>query len=298
MKNLLFIILLFPLILFSQHGLLLQTGVPLTPAYEAEYQAVLDYATGQSIALPSVTNQGCQNAFVVTTKSNGHWSAFDALWGMAGSNSDFAKLNWKDPGNYSLVINGTVNYSSLDGFEKGGSANTDHIRTTFEPGNDCVNCSQNDFSIGGWFNINGTIPEDFVFYNYFGGSTAGVGNLYYSNRYVGAGIYQYLGINDQSPKFSPRTPAADGESIFLYRSDASTVNAQADDNAEFTESTSTSTGLPTHDTYIFTTNNSGTVMPGLQGMECGLFFIGEYTGNNSDYDDLHTAIQAYMDCIE
>ena len=92
-------------------------------SFTSEYQAVLDYATTQGWALPGATVQTAQNNYVSTLISLGIWDAFDILYiTFTDGDSDFACLNWKSPGSYTLLKVNSPTFSSLGGFTGGGSS--------------------------------------------------------------------------------------------------------------------------------------------------------------------------------
>ena len=47
--------------------------------FDADYQAVLNYATSQGYTLPSASQQILQNQLVLDLKSGGIWSKLDSL---------------------------------------------------------------------------------------------------------------------------------------------------------------------------------------------------------------------------
>lgn len=64
-----------------------------------EYQAVLDYATGQGFTLPTADNQAAQNSLVADLKDAGIWDELDVFYNfLTDGDANFAKINWKAPG--------------------------------------------------------------------------------------------------------------------------------------------------------------------------------------------------------
>jgi len=94
----------------------------------AEYQAVLDYATGQSITLPHDTVQSAQNAFVKGLVDAGIWSKLDMLYLFrSGQDETFAKIDYKRLSQ--VTESGTVNYAANTGFTSDNS--TGYFSTGF-----------------------------------------------------------------------------------------------------------------------------------------------------------------------
>lgn len=64
-------------------------------AFDPDYQAVLDFATTNAIALPSASDQAKGNALVSALKASGDWDNIINLLPIKNSNSDFALIDWK-----------------------------------------------------------------------------------------------------------------------------------------------------------------------------------------------------------
>lgn len=100
--------------------------------FEAEYQAVLDYATLQGYTLPSYSVQLLQNTLVIDLKTNGNWDEMDVMHVQAGDgDEDFARLNWIVPSAHTATIGGGATYETIDGF-KGNGVNA-YLNLEYEP---------------------------------------------------------------------------------------------------------------------------------------------------------------------
>jgi hypothetical protein len=111
----------------STHGIL-QSGGVFIP--DADYQAVLDYATTQGYTLPSGSQQVKQNKLLVDLKNAGIWSKLDTLAIFAtDGNSDFALIDWKRLSQYTAINSPT--FSSNGGFT--GNATSSYVDTNFNP---------------------------------------------------------------------------------------------------------------------------------------------------------------------
>lgn len=92
------------------------------PSYSSEYQAILDYASGAAITLPSEEQQVLQDAFIQELISAGVWSKLDGLWVFATESELFSRINWKSPGNYTLVtVNNFPTFTPNVGITPNGS---------------------------------------------------------------------------------------------------------------------------------------------------------------------------------
>jgi len=64
--------------------------------YDVDYQAVLDYATTNSIALPTTTQQDIDNQFIIDYKATGAWDKDDVVFKFKGTSTpEFKLICWK-----------------------------------------------------------------------------------------------------------------------------------------------------------------------------------------------------------
>ena len=98
--------------------------------FDADYQAVINYAITQGYTLPSASQQTKQNKLLVDLKNGGIWSHLDtfALFATDG-NSDFALIDWKRLTQYTAVNSPT--FSTNGGFT--GNGTSSYIDTNFNP---------------------------------------------------------------------------------------------------------------------------------------------------------------------
>ena len=108
-------------------------------AFDADYQAVLDYATTQGYTLPSAGQQTLQNQLVVDLKAGGIWSKLDTFGVFAtDGDSDFALIDWIRLSDYTAFNSPT--FTANQGFTGNGTSN--YIDTNFQPING-TNYAQN-----------------------------------------------------------------------------------------------------------------------------------------------------------
>lgn len=112
-------------------------------AIDPDYQAVLDYATTQSIALPISGVQTIQNQLMIDRKAAGTWNKDDSFVCFSGTNSAFALIDWKRLSLYTAISAPT--YVSATGFDGDGVAA--EISTNFEPDVNGVNYTLNNAGI-------------------------------------------------------------------------------------------------------------------------------------------------------
>ena len=114
--------------------------------FDADYRAVLNYATSLGYTLPSAGQQTKQNQLLIDLKSAGIWSKLDAFAMFAtDGNSNFALIDWKR-----LVVMTAINcptFSTNQGFN--GNGTSSYVNTSFTPSNG-VNYALNNCSFGYW----------------------------------------------------------------------------------------------------------------------------------------------------
>jgi hypothetical protein len=115
------------------------------PLFDADYQAVLDYATTQGYTLPSAGQQTLQNQLVVDLKNGGIWSKLDTFAVFAtDGDSDFALIDWKRLSDYTAFNSPT--FTTNVGFQ--GNATSSYIDSNYQPVTDGVNLSLDSTSFG------------------------------------------------------------------------------------------------------------------------------------------------------
>lgn len=105
--------------------------------FDPDYQAVLDYGTLQGYTLPSDDQQIVENQKMLDMKSEGVWNECDLLYHTeTDGDRNFAKINWRSPGTYNLVENGTLIFTPLQGFT--GNVTDGYLDTGWNPEDDAV----------------------------------------------------------------------------------------------------------------------------------------------------------------
>jgi hypothetical protein len=118
-------------------------------AFDADYQAVLTYATTQGYTLPSAGQRTLQNQLVVDLKAAGIWGKLDTFAVFAtNGNSNFALIDWKRLTQYTAVNSPT--FTTNDGFL--GNGTSSYISSNFNPASSGVNYTLNNASIFIWNN--------------------------------------------------------------------------------------------------------------------------------------------------
>jgi hypothetical protein len=111
--------------------------------YEAEYKAILDYATTNSYALPSTVQRLKQNTLLSSLKTAGIWAKLDTFANFATNGStQFALIDWKRLVQYNASTGPT--FTTNEGFMGNGSSS--YIDTNFKPSTQNTNYILNNAS--------------------------------------------------------------------------------------------------------------------------------------------------------
>lgn len=128
--------------ILSTHGIISSIG-----EFDADYVAILNYATTQGYTKPSAAQQIKQNKLLVDLKTAGIWSKLDTFAVFAtDGNSDFALIDWKRLTQYTAVNSPT--FTTNEGFL--GNGTSSYINTNFNPATSGVNYTLNNASRFAW----------------------------------------------------------------------------------------------------------------------------------------------------
>jgi hypothetical protein len=134
--------------ILASHGIIGSSIVQF--AFDADYQAVLDYGTTQGYTLPSASQQLLQNQLVVDLKDGGIWDKLDTFAVFAtDGDSDFALIDWINLSDYTAYNSPT--FTTNQGFTGNGSSA--YIDSNFNAFTNGINYSLNSASIGGFMRI-------------------------------------------------------------------------------------------------------------------------------------------------
>jgi hypothetical protein len=110
---------------------------------DADYQAVLTYATSLGYTLPSSGQQVKQSKFLADLKAAGVWAKLDTFAMFANDGgSNFGLIDWKRLSLYTAVNSPT--FTTNEGFT--GNGTSSYIDTNFNPATSGTNYVQNDAS--------------------------------------------------------------------------------------------------------------------------------------------------------
>jgi hypothetical protein len=257
--------------ILATHGIVGSSIVQFVP--DADYQAVLDYATTQGYTLPSESQQLLQNQLVVDLKDGGIWSKLDTFAVFAtDGNSDFALIDWIRLSQYTAVNSPT--FTTNVGFS--GNGTSAYINTNFNPVTSGVNYTLNNASRI----MYGDLPSDGGYPESAGG---GVDNL---TRSVNANNRQRI---NQSSSNVLNTPAIwTGSNFFraIYRT--SSINLELFGNLTQTSNIVASTSI---------SNNTQRILSGSGGFSssANIFKIyGMGASLVSENTNLYNALNTYI----
>jgi hypothetical protein len=119
------------------------------PVFDSSYVSILNYASSQNYSLPSSNQQILQNNLVVQLKNADIWNRLDVLWVYAtDAGSDFATINWKNPGFHTDTPINSPQFISNQGFK--GNGIDSYLDHNWNPVTNGVNFQTNDASIMVW----------------------------------------------------------------------------------------------------------------------------------------------------
>ncbi len=96
--------------------------------YYSAYRTLLDYATTNSITKPSFAQQVKQNTLLGSLRSNAIWDSLDVFYLPLNDGGEaFGKLNWKSPGTNTLSEQGSLSWTSNQGFVGSGDGATNYL---------------------------------------------------------------------------------------------------------------------------------------------------------------------------
>ena len=200
---------------------------------DADYKAILDYATAQGYTLPSASQQLLQEQLLIDLKDAGIWSKLDTFAVFAtDGDEDFALIDWKRVTDYTAVNSPT--FTTNEGFSGNGSSS--YIDTNYNPFTSGVNFTLNNASFGGVKNI--TVSN--------GGYLIGC-SIAFENVLRGAPS-THNRINQSTNNFSTTVDFSTFNFVGLHR-DSSTTAAMSYDNTIATNSAS-STTIPNSNQFI------------------------------------------------
>jgi len=183
------------------------------PAFDADYQSVLDYGTAQGYTLPSGGQQTLQNDLVVALKAAGVWSKLDtfSVWATDGD-SDFALIDWKRVTDYTAINSPT--FTANVGFQ--GDGVSSYVDSNYNASTSGVNYVNNNYSFGWYMDTFDTAASGGE--NAFGAAITGNANWvrYTVKRfyYNGVSFQAYTGLTIASNQMVSANASASNLKLF------------------------------------------------------------------------------------
>ena len=246
--------------------------------FDADYQAVLNYATTQGYTLPSSGQQTLQNQLVVDLKAAGVWSKLDTFAVFAtDGNSDFALIDWINLSQYTAV--NSPGFTTNIGFA--GNGTSAYIDTNFNPSTQGVNYTLDDAGriMFADLDTDAAYPESAG-----GGSANLTRNVISNNRQR---INQ--GTANLSTGLSPSNWCGSNVLRAIYRT--SSTNVEMFGNTTQSSGTATSTIIENNNQYLLQGNSayvSSSNVFKVYGMGASLV---------SENTDLYNALDSYISSI-
>lgn len=244
------------------------------------YEAVINYAVANSITLPSQQIQYAQNSLCQALDDLGYLSACDLLYCLYTDNTpEFSKLNWINPGSFTLSEQGTPVFTPQKGWASDG---TGYLKTGFNLRSSGVNFIQNSGSLCSY------VAERNEAATYQFGAIDGVGDTWLIPSVSLAISTQFRGVHASttSAQFGatwvPGLYSVSRVSSSQYRVLRNTTQAIFSNQVSHT--------LPNLELYLLAVNNAGTATG--QTLNPSSFFA----VSNNQYNNLpsvYDAIELY-----
>jgi hypothetical protein len=228
------------------------------------YNAITAYATSQAFTLPSATQQTAGRQLILDLMNIGVWDDLDLFYSFfTDGDSGFARINWKAPGTFQALAQGTTPPTFVSG---GGFTNTSitgFLNTQWTPSTNAKLLTQNS----AWLSIvnGGGIVSGAG--NFHGASGAGAANQLMVNlsrgtNTIDARINIASAVNDVVNTVFNRLPGV----YQFWRESNTVVRAKKDASSEILLTTvSPSVALPSVPLWLLNQNNNGVV--GGSGLE-------------------------------
>jgi len=259
------------------------TGAATAGGFDADYQAVLDYATTQGYTAPSAAQQTLQNTLVTDLKTAGVWDKLDLFYVFAtDGDSDYATLNWKTPTSFQTTKVNSPTFTSNQGFT--GDGTSAYLNTSFRPLTNGNNYQANNASIG-------------VYYN----SSLSSNNLYLSAYRTSADTDEtFLRAGGNAPNTINNNNSSNRDA-FSAVGDFAQIHRNSSNQYLFTNGIQTdslaitgSNSLTDFEVYLFGLNNGGSIAA-LSNAQINFFYLGSTLISESS--DFYSALNTYKSAL-
>lgn len=283
-----YLILLFPIILFSQEGFnkynSFSNFLPSDDGYTAtnsEATALYSRMTTQ----PDNTRKELIDNTIGRLKSNNIWSLLDVMYVFAAHEESAAYLNWVEDANNGTA-SGTYTFTADQGWQSNGTSG--YINTNYNPNTDATNLELDDAMYGIYSRTN---KQNNNMVDFGGYVDVGVGVVSCVLRTTIDNIGYYM--HTTGSQSDPNTNSAGFITIERTASDLTTTYR---DGSKLGDETDASAAIPNCDMYISARNNTGTGPGNYSDREYSAFIIGEAIGATLQ-DSLNSIIEDYMDAL-
>lgn len=214
-------------------------------SFDPDYQAVLDYATANSIPLPDSSQQNVDNQLLIDYKATGAWDLDDIFLKFKGSaDIAFKRICWKRL--IQVDVFGGLTWDSTGVL---GNGTNGYIDLIYNPVTNAVNFNQNSASFN-YVGLNNPQTSGVIVGGYNGSSTVGY-NVWTPYRVSGSDVLYSINKLEVT-----NTRVAKVGLSGLYRTSSTVAVAVGSSEKHFTGSTSEA---PSNvKLFLFARNNNGT----------------------------------------
>jgi hypothetical protein len=251
------------------------------PNFDADYQAVLNYATTQGYNLPTYSQRLKQNQLLLDLKAGGIWSKLDSFRVYAtDGDSSYALIDWKR-----LVMCTAVNsptFTTNVGYR--GNGTSAYINSNYNPSLHAVNLSLNSASIFAYISVSRTFGQIQGYQGATGTNDQflmAAGSYPYGESWLNSATYVVNGITGVGFQL-------------VNRLDANTLNVYYQGVLQNTNSSANSGSVTNRTIWDFGANNGGA---GFLFSDTGNAIMGYGANLNAEQSDFNTAVNNYINSL-
>jgi hypothetical protein len=202
---------------------------------------------------PDAARQTLISDHIIALKAAGIWSQLDTYYMMAAHHEQASRLNWKSPGNFTLVANGGITFTVDRGWQGDGS--TGYLDTGWIPATHGVNYQLNDASFGVYSRTN--LQQD----SSDMGATAGsvtLASIIFARGLTGGAAGRLVTRINHNTQDAPAIAAVPNSTGLSVARRTNSSDHQAFKNGAEVAAATRASGLTTLEFYICARNGDGT----------------------------------------
>lgn len=250
------------------------------PLVDLDAEAIIDEMTTP----PDGAQADLIRETVAALKAERIWDRLDVLYMMASHDEQAGRINWKSPGDFTLVSHNNPTFAQGIGFSSNGS--TSYLDTGFVPSTDAaiMTAGAAEYHIRPMSSVTGG--------DYFGAISGGDDYL----RIMSAGGGGQLRAFLHSGGINADLTISNREQVFFARRSGSSVVLRAADGSQGSNTVvGVDPGFPTHSITILALNNAGSPVSFLNSSTpVGVFACGGLLSSDVQRDRFSDIVEDYL----